>query len=277
MISLDQLKSDGVYFFVPTVLIRPQKMDFTCECLVSGLTELGVPVFSNVEAPNCVQRDLGRMGSHFYVFNVTELNYSGALLKGIAEFESPHKIIVSMADTNSVIFTPEGIPSLMTHENKFRQICGTRVPWAIGLSENAMNLTAGGISFEQRKEVILRNFRPSRNQDVRRMLDLALIGHLEKHFMVDSEVSGNHFEKLSTYVGCLAYGGVFDEALISNPYFAALPKYQAIASHVTYHRNPVIVRWDSWRWWESLAAGCLSFQLDLEKYGLLLPVMPQPW
>ncbi|MDB9496042.1 hypothetical protein PN441_15470 [Spirulina major CS-329] len=33
--------------------------------------------------------------------------------------------------------------------------------------------------------------------------------------------------------------------------------------------------WDSWRLWESLAAGCLTIHLDLEKYGAELPVMPE--
>jgi hypothetical protein len=36
-----------------------------------------------------------------------------------------------------------------------------------------------------------------------------------------------------------------------------------------------IVQWDSWRFWEALAAGCAAFNLDLERYGALLPVMPE--
>ena len=35
-----------------------------------------------------------------------------------------------------------------------------------------------------------------------------------------------------------------------------------------------IVQWDSWRFWEALSAGCLAFNLDLDRYGALLPVMP---
>lgn len=38
-----------------------------------------------------------------------------------------------------------------------------------------------------------------------------------------------------------------------------------------------VVQWDSWRFWESLAAGCATFHLDFEKYGLTLPVMPENW
>lgn len=34
------------------------------------------------------------------------------------------------------------------------------------------------------------------------------------------------------------------------------------------------IQWDSWRFWEGLAAGCLVFNIDLEYYGVELPVMP---
>jgi len=39
----------------------------------------------------------------------------------------------------------------------------------------------------------------------------------------------------------------------------------------------VITRWDSWRFWESLSAGCLTLHLDFEKYGFQLPEMPEAW
>ena len=38
-----------------------------------------------------------------------------------------------------------------------------------------------------------------------------------------------------------------------------------------------IVQWDSFRFWETLAAGSVAFHLDLERYGVTLPVMPQNW
>jgi hypothetical protein len=34
------------------------------------------------------------------------------------------------------------------------------------------------------------------------------------------------------------------------------------------------VQWDSFRFWEALAAGCAAFNIDLEYYGVVLPVMP---
>jgi hypothetical protein len=37
------------------------------------------------------------------------------------------------------------------------------------------------------------------------------------------------------------------------------------------------VQWDSFRFWEGLAAGCAVFNLDLDLYGAELPVMPTNW
>jgi hypothetical protein len=36
-----------------------------------------------------------------------------------------------------------------------------------------------------------------------------------------------------------------------------------------------VAQFDSWRFWESLAAGCLTFHVDLERYDCLLPVAPE--
>ncbi|MGA7936953.1 MAG: hypothetical protein WCA35_25585 [Kovacikia sp.] len=38
-----------------------------------------------------------------------------------------------------------------------------------------------------------------------------------------------------------------------------------------------LLQWDSWRLWESWSAGSVVFHADLEKYGAVLPVMPQNW
>ncbi len=39
-------------------------------------------------------------------------------------------------------------------------------------------------------------------------------------------------------------------------------------------REDRVYQFDSWRFWESLAAGTCTFHVDLEKYGCVLPVMP---
>ena len=42
-------------------------------------------------------------------------------------------------------------------------------------------------------------------------------------------------------------------------------------------RSPRSVQWDSFRFWESLAAGCAAFNIDLDHYGVEIPVMPENW
>ena len=37
--------------------------------------------------------------------------------------------------------------------------------------------------------------------------------------------------------------------------------------------DPLIIRWDLWRFWESMASGCLTVALDFNEYGFQLPVM----
>lgn len=37
------------------------------------------------------------------------------------------------------------------------------------------------------------------------------------------------------------------------------------------------IQWDSFRFWEALAAGCAAVNIDLDKYGVELPVMPVNW
>jgi hypothetical protein len=67
----------------------------------------------------------------------------------------------------------------------------------------------------------------------------------------------NYYERLKETAACAAFGGW----LVPN---SAIGK-------------TFVEWWDSWRFWESLAAGCATFHVDLEKYGALLPVMPENW
>jgi hypothetical protein len=37
------------------------------------------------------------------------------------------------------------------------------------------------------------------------------------------------------------------------------------------------VQWDSFRFWETLCAGAVAFNIDLERYGAEIPAMPRNW
>jgi hypothetical protein len=76
----------------------------------------------------------------------------------------------------------------------------------------------------------------------------------------------------------LAYGGDFYSPIAGNPWFRS--HEPALAEQHRFARldaPAVVMRWDSWRLWESLASGCVTVHLDFEKYGVALPVAPKAW
>jgi hypothetical protein len=65
---------------------------------------------------------------------------------------------------------------------------------------------------------------------------------------------------------------------MGNPYFAKHDPTMAAAHAFARLDAPALVlRWDSFRLWESFACGCLTVHLDFAKYGFALPVMPEAW
>jgi hypothetical protein len=276
--SLEQLRRVGVYFYFPEKTISEDIDQYTTMIIVSGLVELGVPCFSNVAHTGLIQKPVSEAKHHCVVLDVTEANYTEVLVDAFAKFEAKGRLIHSRSDINPAMITPENVLSLMTHENRFMQFKSPRSPWAFGLSDKWVKRHANETPFCQRKPVLVRNFRPASAQGLRSALDLSLLPHLEKYFEIDRahDIQG-YPARLANSVGCLAYCGEFLGDLIKNPYFENLAAYQPLAAHRTFFCDPVITRWDSWRFWESLAAGCLTFQLNFETYGFELPEMPVPW
>jgi hypothetical protein len=274
-VSLPAPERDGIYLCIPDG--PPGRSHYGASCLAQGLHALGVPVFSNVPLPPAALGAIERPGPHVYVFTVSQRAYGGELLKAIEAFPAAHKVFLSTADITGNMITPPRIPALMAHENRFRRMQGRRFPWAFGLSNEILAASSAPLPFDQRQEVVIRNFRPSGNQAVRNVLDLALVGHLARHLAIDRTVDADHLPRLGRSLGCLAYGGYFDESPLLNEDLARDPAVKNFYELVTYVHPTVILRWDSWRFWESLASGCLTFHLDFEKYGFDLPVLPRAW
>jgi hypothetical protein len=278
MLSLDYLFKHGITFFLTEGEFHPDRVHYAENCLATGLREMGIPLYANVDHPLFRKRDPSEFRDGLVLFTLTQKTAGNALTQGIRQFKGDYKFILSLSDTNSTTLTPANIPSLMAHENRFMKFAGPRFPWQFGLSNEMIASGAGAPYFSQRQRTLLRNFRPSGNQSVRDALDLALVPHLEKSFRIDAEIdAGNHFDRLKNDIGCLAYGGNFARNPMNNPFYAQNPAYVEFNRHVTYLAEPFVIRWDSWRLWESFASGCLTFQLNFEKYGLALPVNPTPW
>ncbi|MEG4859826.1 hypothetical protein QUB75_20245 [Microcoleus sp. K1-B6] len=67
----------------------------------------------------------------------------------------------------------------------------------------------------------------------------------------------SYYQRLKQSAACACFGGA-----VTSSYFTG---------------EPIVEWWDSWRFWESLAAGCVTFHVDFDKYGVKLPVMPENW
>lgn len=272
------LRDIGFYFYFPEREIHPEFVNCTAMAIADGLTQLGFKCYSNVGNTLFTEKPLKDAARHFVVFEVTEKNDSKELMGGISEFKCRGKLINSASDCTPVMVTPENVASIVLHENRLSPFRQKRYPWGFGLTSARLAKHAAIKPFSQRRLSIVRNFRASASQAVRDVMDIALLPLLEKHFEIDRSVSFDRYaDQLAGSVGCLAYGGTFVSELTKNPAFRNSPSIAELAENRSLLKESIVIRWDSYRFWESLAAGCLTFNLDLNEYGFLLPEMPRAW
>ena len=85
-----------------------------------------------------------------------------------------------------------------------------------------------------------------------------------------------YYRRLTSSRACFAFGGFFAPRFSRN--LDSLPL--RIAYRVVQElgmRTRAVVQFDSWRFWESLAAGCLTLHVDFDAYGCRFPVQPVNW
>jgi hypothetical protein len=196
-----------------------------------------------------------------------------------------------------------------THLNNQVEYPANFVPWVFGLSNRIIRETSNLPSFQHRTRHLLANFRVLQDTveviffgdnlpsippgmmrinstslkveyPLRQILCNQFLSLIESILPVDRTVDyfnrpptdsyhycqwkqtdrrhyPTYYQRLKGVVACAAFGGYVVPGTNSTP---------------TY-----VEWWDSWRFWESLAAGCATFHVDLDKYGAVLPVMPENW
>ncbi|MEO8276037.1 MAG: glycosyltransferase [Thermoanaerobaculia bacterium] len=183
-------------------------------------------------------------------------------------------------------------------------------PWVLGLNHRILDATAGGLPFGGRARSLLLNFgashpyphgtrdlakrefepRITRVLNIDRTVDDLAVEPSEADDLLMWRQTGGRFSR--TYyerlkgaqaVACFC-GEMIPPMPFRNPecYLvggnrAKLRKafYEALA--VFDPRPKRSVQWDSFRFWEALAAGCVAFNIDLTRYGADLPIMPENW
>jgi hypothetical protein len=169
-------------------------------------------------------------------------------------------------------------------------------PWAFGLSDRIIRYTENSLERIERKKTVLINFRS--DHSLRRLIKKEVFDRLIDVLPQDTTIESfnpdnlepidrifweqtgrrhypDYYQRLKSILGCVCVGGfnippVFTNNLLAQNIWRKLTR-------PVYFNSGIIAQFDSWRFWEALAAGCASFHLDLEKYGLALPVMPENW
>jgi hypothetical protein len=160
--------------------------------------------------------------------------------------------------------------------NGFEYKKGIKIPWAFGFRQKLIDFYKN--NQRKREYQVIRNFTNSGNQSIRESLDFILLPKLEKIMTVD-RTKQDYEEYLLNLLSsrfCLAYGGNYSSDFTKNPWIME-NQLKNIEIPFRFKQNTIILRWDSWRLWESWALGCIPIHLDFEKYGFRLPVMPTNW
>jgi hypothetical protein len=187
---------------------------------------------------------------------------------------------------------------------------GNMRPWVLGLNQRILDATAGAPPFASRQRRVLVNFGASHPyghatrevaaQRVEPRLGAVLpIDRTKDDLSAEPgdplealmwRQTGHRFSrayyerlKASQAVAC------FCGDLIPAAPFAHAERYLAGGRRAAIRRavfdffdrfdpRPArALQWDSFRFWESLAAGCAAINIDLDRYGVSLPVMPTNW
>lgn len=281
-----EIYSRGVYF-----LADSSTFSYAATCLADGLHQMGVPILANIDYGDLLITDFRfekcddiSMRENAYCLLV-DLQDTRQYYEQMIRLDTPYARTVVLCTQDEVgNFCIDGADAfLCTHENRYRKLAGIRLPIGFGLSSAMIRKSLNLLPNEPRSEGFVYNFRPSLNQNLRASLDLVLLPVMRQHFPVYNDTprvgrwNDDYFRLLRGSLGCLAYGGTFEQDFSKNEYFLLNEQFRTFTSYVERYRETILLRWDSWRFWEALVFGCVTIHLDFEEYGFMLPVMPENW
>jgi len=174
-------------------------------------------------------------------------------------------------------------------------------PWHFGLSNRILEATQDIPQFIHRDEEILVNYRLNNHfpHSVRVAADKDFLPKLSTLLPINRSVEAfaqppsepfeylqwiqtgrrhypEYYQRLKHTVACACFGGYFVSDLLLDPSSHLNRLSKQWISRLGF-KTKTVIQWDSWRFWEALAAGCIAFHLDFERYGFYLPVMPTNW
>jgi hypothetical protein len=228
-------------------------------------------------------------------------------------FKSGRRYVTVAMDNNDGYRTPSWEPEFRAFDIILRSKFNSRAaapanmrPWAYGLTNRIVEATRGALPYSERADKILVNFNVSHpfSYDARDLAARRFEPRIGAVLAVDNTRDDLSREPSDSYAALMwrQTGGRF-----SRGYYERLKRSKAMACfcgdiippapqrpesylmggnrarlrRAVYaglglldHRPPRAVGADSFRFWEALAAGCTAINLDLDHYGVALPVMP---
>lgn len=283
-------------------------------CLGEGLKNLGIPFFSNVnywqdsETSNYLFKKDPQINPEQCDLLIVSSNwYHNKLPLPVNLFHPQRSYITVYLDHADDDQTYVKRKELTQFDFIFRNHFNSKLtygdnfyPWAFGLSNRILQELNSVPKFSDRQKQILVNFRHwKKGHSVRNIISNQLIPLISPIFPINNTIDHphtiipsdnahftwlqtggrhypNYYKRLQSSMACACFGGFFVPSYPQNPGNLINRTIKKILTLANL-KSHTVVQWDSWRFWESLAAGCVTFHLDFEKYGICLPVMPENW
>lgn len=299
-----------IFFYFGKALLDDQTFH-PCVCLAEGFMSLGIKSYADFphakrgidkdflikNDPQVGIKDADVVFIHYSIYD--RLDNADAILLSLNSVN--RKYISVFIDDRDGVRTPgfrKGARScdyvLKSHYNKLYQYPENFRPWQFGVSNRILNAVSP-LPYPKRISQILVNFRAkhqlrdylgdllqpifSKYMDWNTECDTFTSDSLEGDDLLFWKQTGarhypDYYKKLSSSAVCACYGGVFAIPIGNyNKYTAKVARLVNNVLHI--YEWDRVRQWDSWRLWEAWAAACCVVHVDLEKYGCVLPVMPE--
>ena len=261
--------------------------------VMEGLIELGYTVFSNdFRRELIISPDISREST--IILHDNAITFSSKLTEGILIVDSSQGLgpygdllsklgssrpiaYVNMDDGVNLVDFPITTVAFCTHQNKNARRIGNIFPIPFGLSKSLIRFAnESDLLHKGSRATVIDNFRSTFQQGVRNFCYLSLVPHLKRQLTVQSGIldSASYRSLLASSHAVLCYGGEIFRSFENNP---GLPVPAIMRNFAHLSADPVILRWDSWRFWECCAFGCAPIMLDFDYYGLVLDQNPVPF
>lgn len=284
------------------ILTTSERFSHPASVLLQGLAGLGFGLATSMARPESDGRhckvDLGALpiqrrdpssADDLLVLDVTTdltgytTEYLEEWFEKIRHFWAGRKpiLLYSSDDANYVGF-PEDFCVFHTHRNRLMDKNPQAHSLAFGCSmELLLDAQIHCQLGAPRQPAVVDNFNPSFRQSVRESLMLSFLPRVERLLPIDrrSVYGPDYAVQLAGAQFVLAYGGEYVRPKTDFWYLdQTLPEIEKRRYDFRHREVDIaIFRWDSWRFWEGLAYGCVPIQLDFEAYGFELAVRPVAW